>query len=139
MFTRDQPPGFPGGAVTQGKIMEEPAHEPQKSSTRAKWSSATGQAILLAAIAWSLFTLIQASWYMPTFNVQPFGVKWLAVTFVTGAVPTLLVLFLAFLASWLIGAIRRRPDPWRSYRDGLVVASVFTLLLNFGMWFGQSQ
>ena len=119
--------------------MEEPAHEPHQSSTRAKWSSATGQAILLAAIAWSLFTLIQAHWYMPTFNVQPFGAKWLAVTFVTGAVPTLLVLFVAFLASWLIGAIRRRADPWRSYRDGLVVASVFTLLINFGMWFGQSQ
>ena len=119
--------------------MEEPAHEPQISSTRAKWSSAAGQAILLAAIAWSLFTLIQAGWYMPTFNVQPFGAKWLAVTFVTGAVPTLLVLFVAFLASWLIGAIRRRADPWRSYRDGLVVASVFTLLINFGMWFGQPQ
>ena len=119
--------------------MEEPAHEPQESSTRAKLSSATGQAILLAAIAWSLFTLIQARWYMPTFDVRPFGAKWLAVTFVTGAVPTLLVLFLAFLASWLIGAIRRRADPWRSYRDGLVVASIFTLLINFGMWFGQSQ
>jgi hypothetical protein len=117
--------------------MEEPAPEPPQSSTRAKWSAATGQAILLVAIAWSLFTLIQARWYMQTFNVRPFDAKWLAVTFITGALPTLAVLLLAFLISWMIGAIRRRPDPWRSYRDGLVVASVFTLLINFGMWFGQ--
>lgn len=119
--------------------MEEPAGEPNQPTTMAKWSSATGQAILLAAVAWSLFTLIQARWYMPAFNVHPFGAKWLAVTFLTGAVPTLLVLFLAFLASWLIGAVRRRADPWRSYRDGLVVASLFTLLVNLGMWFSQSQ
>ena len=119
--------------------MEEPAHEPNQPSTKAKWSSATGQAILLVAIAWALFTLIQARWYMPTFDVHPFGAKWLAVTLLTGAVPTLLVLFLAFLASWLIGALRGRADPWRSYRDGLVVASVFTLLVNLGLWFGQFQ
>ena len=119
--------------------MEEPAHEPNESATKAKLSSATGQAMLLVVIAWSLFTLVQARWYMPTFHVQPYGAKWLVVTFLTGAVPTLLVLFFAFLASWLIGAIRGRADPWRSYRDGLVVASVFTLLINFGLWFGQSQ
>ena len=119
--------------------MEEPALEPQGSSTKAKWSEAAGQAILLAGIAWSLFTLIQAGWYMPTFNVHPFGARWFAVTFLTGAVPPLLVLLFAFLASWLIGAIRGRADPWRSYRDGLIVAAVFTLLVNFGMWFSQSQ
>jgi hypothetical protein len=119
--------------------MEEPAHEPDQTSASAKWSSATGQAILLVVVAWSLFTLIQARWYIPTFNVHPYGAKWLAVTFLTGAVPTLLVLFLAFLASWLIGALRGRADPWRSYRDGLVVASLFTLLVNFGLWFGQPQ
>ena len=118
--------------------MEDRAPGPQLS-TKARWSEATGQAILLAAIAWSLFTLIQAGWYMPAFNVHPFEAKWLAFTFLTGAVPTLLVLVVAFLISWLIGAIRRRPDPWRSYRDGLVVASIFTLFLNFGMWFGQFQ
>jgi hypothetical protein len=119
--------------------MEEPAHEPRQSTTRAKWSEATGQAILLAAMAWSLFTLIQAPWYVPTFNLHAIGARWFAVTFITGAVPTLLVLFLAFLASWLIGAVRGRPDPWRSYRDGLVVASIFTMLVNLGMWFGQFQ
>jgi hypothetical protein len=118
--------------------MEEPAREPQESSTRARWSEAAGQAILLAGIAWSLFTLAQARWYLPTFNVQPFGAKWFAVTFVTGALPSLLVLLLTFLLSWLIGAVRGRPDPWRSYRDGLIVASVFTLLINLGMWFSQS-
>jgi hypothetical protein len=139
VFTRDQPPGFPGGAVTQGKIMEEPAREPRESTRGAKWSEATGQAILLAGIAWSIFTLTQAHWYGPTFNVRPFDAKWLAVTFVTGAVPSLIVLLLAFLASWLIGAIRGRGDPWRSYRDGLIVAALFTLLINLGMWLGQSQ
>ena len=120
--------------------MEEPAHGPEEpTSSRAKWSAATGQAILLAAIAWSLFSLLQAPWYMPTFNVHPMGARWLAVTFITGAVPALLVLLFGFLASWLIGAIRRRPDPWRSYRDGLIVASVFTLLVNLGMLIGQPQ
>ena len=119
--------------------MEEPAHEPPQSNTSAKWSEAAGQAILLAGIAWSLFSVIQARWYLPTFNVQPFAAKWFAVTFITGALPSLLVLLLAFLASWLIGALRRRPDPWRSYRDGLIVASVFTLLINLGMWISQSR
>jgi hypothetical protein len=117
--------------------MEEPAREPPESSAKARWSAATGQAILLAAVAWSLFALIQARWYMPTFNVHPYEAKWLAVTILTGAVPPLLVLLFAFLGSWLIGAIRRRADPWRSYRDGLVVAAVFTLLVNLGMWVGQ--
>jgi len=117
--------------------MEGPAGAPEGPSTRAKWSEAMGQAILLAAIAWALFTLIQASWYVPTFEIRPFGARWLAFTFLTGAVPTLLVLLFAFLASWLIGAIRRRADAWRSYRDGLIVASLFTLLVNVGLWFGQ--
>jgi hypothetical protein len=119
--------------------MEEPADRPGQSSSRAKWSEATGQAILLAGIAWSLFALIQARWYVPTFDAPPFGAKWIAVTVLTGAVPTLLVLLLAFLASWLIGAARGRADPWRSYRDGLVVASVFTLLINVGMWLTQAR
>ena len=115
--------------------MDEPAREPEEPGTKAKWSEAMGQAILLAGIAWSLFTLAQARWYMPTFNVHPYGVKWFAVTFLTGAVPTLFVLFISFLASWLIGTIRGRADPWRSWRDGLIVASAFTLLINLGMWF----
>lgn len=119
--------------------MEESAREPRQSTAGARWSEAAGQAILLAAVAWSLFTLIQASWYMPTFDLHPFDAKWLAFTFLTGAVPTLLVLLFAFLASWLVGAVRRRADPWRSYRGALVVASIFTLLVNFGLLIGQSQ
>lgn len=118
--------------------MEEPAGEPEEPSTRAKWSEATGQAILLAGIAWSLFSLAQARWYMPTFNVHPYDARWFAVTFLTGAVPTLVVLLLSFLASWLIGAMRGRADPWRSWRDGVIVATVFTLLVNLGMWLSQS-
>ena len=118
--------------------MEEPGLEPQRSSTRAKWSEATGQAILLAGIAWSVFALAQARWYLPAFNVQPFAAKWFALTFVTGALPSLAVLLFIFLSSWLIRAIRGRADPWRSYRDGLVVAAVFTLLINLGLWFSQS-
>src|SRR3954471_23934395 len=117
--------------------MEEPAEGPEESTARAKWSEAAGQAILLAGTAWALFMLIQPRWYIPTFDVHPFDARWFAVTFVTGAVPALLVLLFAFLASWLIGALRRRPDPWRSYRDGLVVACLFTLLINAGIWFGQ--
>jgi hypothetical protein len=116
--------------------MEEPAHEPRESGRGAKWSEAAGQAILLAGIAWSLCMLVQARWYMPTFDVQPYDAKWFAVTFLTGAMPTLLVLLLAFLASWLIGILRGRGDPWRSYRDGVIVASLFTLLVNVGMGFG---
>jgi hypothetical protein len=119
--------------------MEEPAHEPRESSARARWSEATGQAILLAGIAWSLFALIQARWYVPAFNAPPYGAKWFAVTVVTGVLPSLLVLFIAFLFSWLIGSVRGRADPWRSYRDGLIVASIFTLLINLGMWISQSQ
>jgi hypothetical protein len=118
--------------------MEEPAPEPE-SSTRAKWSEAVGQAILLAAIAWALFTLLQAPWYTSTFHVQPYRADWVAVTFLTGAVPPLLVLLFVFLTSWLIGAIRRRANPWRSYRDGLVVACVFTLLINIAIRIGQLQ
>lgn len=116
--------------------MEEPAGEPPEPDSRAKWSEATGQAILLAGIAWSLFTLVQARWYMPAFNVHPYDARFFAVTFVTGAVPTLVVLFLAFLASWLIGAARGRADPWLAYRDAVVVALAFTLLANLGMWLG---
>ena len=116
--------------------MEEPAGEPEEPSTKAKWSEATGQAILLAAIAWSLFTLVQARWYMPAFGIHPYDVKWFAVTFLTGAVPTLIVLFLAFLLSWLIAAVRGRADPWRSWRDAVIVALAFTLLANLGMWLG---
>jgi hypothetical protein len=119
--------------------MEEPAHEPNQSTTRAKLSEATGQAILVAAIAWTLFSLIQAPWYMARFHVQPLGARWAAVTFLTGAVPTLVVLLFTFVVSWLVGAIRRRPDPWRSYRDALVVALVFTLLFNVGIRFGLPQ
>ena len=119
--------------------MEEPAPEPEESSTRAKWSEAVGQAILLAAIAWALFTLIQKPWYTATFHVQPYRADWVAVTFLTGAVPPLIVLFLVFLTSWLIGALRRRADPWRSYRDGLIVACVFTLLINIAIRVGQIQ
>jgi hypothetical protein len=117
--------------------MEDPAREPEEPSTRAKWSEATGQAILLAGVAWSLFSLVQARWYMPAFNVHPYNPKWFAVTFLTGAVPTLVVLLLSFLASWLVGTMRGRADPWRSWRDGVIVASVFTLLINLGMWFAQ--
>ena len=119
--------------------MHDEAHKPEEPSTKAKLSEAAGQAILLAAIAWALFALIQARWYIPAFNAPPFGAKWLVLTFVTGAVPTLLVLLFAFLASWLIGAVRGRADPWRSYRDGLVIACIFTVLANVGIWFGQSQ
>jgi hypothetical protein len=117
--------------------MQDEAGKPERPSTKARLSEATGQAILLGAIAWALFALVQARWYMPAFNVHPYGVKWLAVTFLTGALPPLLVLFLAFLVSWLIGALRGRADPWRSYRDGLIVACVFTVLINVGIWFGQ--
>jgi uncharacterized membrane protein len=53
--------------------------------------------------------------------------------------PAALVLLLAFLGSWLIGALRRRADPWRSYRDGLIVACVFTVLLNLGIWLDQAR
>ena len=119
--------------------MDEPAPEPDESSTRAKLSEAVGQAILLAAMAWALFTLVQAPWYISTFHVRPYRADWVAVTFLTGAVPPLVVLFLVFLASWLFGALRRRADPWRSYRDGLIVASVFTLLINIAIRIGQLQ
>ena len=119
--------------------MEEPAREPEEPGTKARWSEAAGQAILLAGIAWSIFSLFQARWYMPTFDVHPYDSKWFALTFLTGAVPTLLVLLLAFLLSWLVGTLRGRGDPWRSWRDGLVVASVFMLLINIGMWLGQGQ
>ena len=114
--------------------MDEPAGEPEKPSSKAKWSEAAGQAILLAGIAWSLFALAQARWYMPRFDVHPYDARWAAVTLLTGAAPPLVVLFLAFSASWLIGAARGRADPWRSYRDGLIVASVFTLLVNLALW-----
>lgn len=119
--------------------MEEPAQEPEEPSTKAKWSEAAGQAILLAGIAWSIFSLFQARWYMPTFHVHPYDSKWFALTFLTGAVPTLFVLVLAFLVSWLIGTLRGRADPWRSWRDGVVIASVFMLLINIGMWLGQGE
>jgi hypothetical protein len=117
--------------------MQDEARKPEEPSTKARLSEATGQAILLAAIAWALFALMQARWYMPAFNAQPYGFRWLAVTFLTGALPPLVVLVLAFLASWLIGALRRRADPWRSYRDGLIVACLFTVLINLGIWLGQ--
>lgn len=116
--------------------MEGPAGEPPKPGTKAKWSEATGQVILLAGIAWSVFALAQARWYIPAFEAYPYGAKWFAVTFLTGAVPALLVLFLSFLVSWLVGAVRGRADPWRSWRDGVIVAGVFTLLVNLAMWFG---
>ena len=119
--------------------MEEPAGEPEEPSTKAKWSEAAGQAILLAGIAWSLFALAQARWYMPRLDIHLYNSKWFFFTFLTGAVPTLLVLALAFLTSWLIGAMRGRGDPWRSWRDGVVIASVFMILINIGMWLGQGQ
>ncbi|HYD37252.1 MAG TPA: hypothetical protein VEA60_06535 [Allosphingosinicella sp.] len=117
--------------------LEDPAGEPEEPSSRAKWSEATGQAILLTGIAWSLFTLGQARWYMPAFNVHPYDVRFFAVTFLTGAVPTLLVLVVAFVASWLIGRLRGRADPWRAWRDAVVAALVFTVLANVGMWLGE--
>ena len=116
--------------------MDDPAGEPPEPSSKAKWSEATGQAILLAAIAWSLFAMVQARWYMPAFDIHPYGARWFAVTFLTGAVPALLALFLAFLVSWLVGAIRGRPDPWRSWRDGIIAALGFVLRVNLGRWFG---
>jgi hypothetical protein len=119
--------------------MEEPAREPEESTTKAKWSEATGQAILLTGMAWALFIVLQARWYIPAFDARPYGAKWLAVTLLTGAAPPLLVLLLAFLGSWLIGALRCRADPWRSYRDGLIVACVFTILLNLGIWLLQAH
>ena len=118
--------------------MEEPAPRPEES-TKAKWSEATGQAILLAAFAWALFTSTQASWYMTTFDVEPLRVKWVAVTFLTGAVPPLAVLLFVFLVSWLSGAVRGRANPWRSYRDGLIVACIFTLLFNVAIWIGYPR
>lgn len=119
--------------------MEEPAGESDEASSRAKWSEAAGQAILLTGISWSIFSLVQARWYMPTFGVHPYDSKWFALTFLTGAVPTLLVLILAFVVSWLIGALSGRGDPWRSWRSGVVIASVFTLLVNIGMWLSQGR
>lgn len=119
--------------------LEEPAREPEEPSAKARWSEAVGQAILLAGIAWSIFSLLQARWYMPTFDVRPYDSRWFALTFLTGAVPTLVVLFLAFLLSWLIGTIRGRSDAWRSWRHAVVVASVFMLLINIGMWLGQGH
>jgi hypothetical protein len=117
--------------------MEEPAGEPPEPGTKAKWSEATGQAILLAGIAWSIFALAQARWYMPAFQAYPYGARWFAVTFLAGAVPPLLVLLFSFLVSWLVGTIRRRGDPWRSWRDGVIVAAAFTGLFNLGLWFTQ--
>lgn len=119
--------------------MQDEAEQPERSTTKAKWSEATGQAILLGAVAWALFALIQAHWYIPKFDVHPYEARWAAVTFMTGAVPPLLVLVLAFLASWLVGAVRGRADPWRSYRDGLLVACVFMVVINAGIWLGQAQ
>ncbi|HEX6374491.1 MAG TPA: hypothetical protein VFZ91_02100 [Allosphingosinicella sp.] len=118
--------------------MEDPAPGPEQSSTIAKWSEALGQAILLAAIAWALFALMQAPWYTATFDAQPLRAKWVAVTFLIGAVPPLAVLLFVFLTSWLIGAVTGRADPWRSYRDGLILACAFTVLGNFAFWFLRS-
>ena len=119
--------------------MEGGSGEPGKPSSLAKWSEATGQAILLATVAWVLFTLLPARWYLPALDLHSNALQWLAFTFLVGAVPALLVLFFIFLASWLIGRVRRSADPWRSYRDGLVVAYVFTLLVNTGMWFARAH
>src|SRR3712207_815474 len=118
--------------------MEGGAGEPEKSGTRAKWSEAAGQAILLATVAWVLFTLLPARWYLPALDLHSNAAQWLVFTFLVGAVPALLRLFFIFLASWLIGRVRRSADPWRSWRDGLVVAYVFTLLVNTGMWFARA-
>ena len=121
----------------QGRIMQDEARKPEERDTGARLSEAAGQAILLAGTAWAMFALIQAGWYIAAFDVHPFSARWLIFTLLAGALPTLLVLLLAFLVSWLIGAIRGRADPWRSYRDGLIVACIFTLLINFALWIGQ--
>ncbi|MEA3009597.1 MAG: hypothetical protein QOJ91_1289, partial [Sphingomonadales bacterium] len=53
VFTRDQPPGLSGAAVTQGKLMQDEAEEPAKS----KSTKPTRAEILLVGAAWALFVV----------------------------------------------------------------------------------
>ena len=57
MFTRDQPPGLSGAAVTQGKLMQDEAEEPNAETRSAK---PTRVEILLVGAAWVMliFTLL---------------------------------------------------------------------------------
>lgn len=119
--------------------MSEADERPREPAVQSKSSEAIAEIFLLSVMAWVLFFLVQAPWYMPTFNVEPYGPTWFAVSFVAGVVPTLAILLVAFGLSWLVGLIRGRVDMWRCYQVGLIVAFAFTLLVNFGIWYGQSQ
>jgi hypothetical protein len=52
VFTRDQPPGLSGAAVTQGKLMQDEAEEP---TTKTKSAGPTRAEIMLVGAAWALF------------------------------------------------------------------------------------
>jgi hypothetical protein len=59
VFTRDQPPGLSGAAVTQGKLMQDEGEEPP---TETRLGEPTRAEILLVGLAWAVFvfTLLAA-------------------------------------------------------------------------------
>jgi hypothetical protein len=52
VFTRDQPPGLSGAAVTQGMLMQDEAEEP---TTQSRSAEPTRAEMLLVAATWALF------------------------------------------------------------------------------------
>ena len=93
--------------------------------------------IALITIAWFVSVLIEPD--PPGLNIVRFGLKWFVYTYLMAATVYVLIPF-CFLFS--VGAAisrlaSRNPTYWAAYRFAFIVATAWTALGNYGIWYAS--
>ena len=96
---------------------------------------------LLATFAWAVSIIAQDD---PShgLNVPYFGAKWIAYTFTNAAIHFVLIpagLVAIPVALFCLLRWRRPSSYWTIYRVGLVLAVIWTVAGNYGLWYGSCR
>jgi hypothetical protein len=102
-------------------------------------------------VAFEIFALATFAWVASLIaqddpshgaNVSHFGAKWIAYTYTMATM--LSVLLPAFVVSAAVTVFcvlrwRRPSSVWTVYRVGLVLAVIWTIVSNYGLWYGSCR
>ena len=111
----------------------------QVDENRAKFRKAGLELLALITIAWLVNIFIERD---PTgVNVILFSIKWFVYTYSMAAIVFVLASFLMVL---VIGSIvqkllARKLNFWQLYRYAFISAAIWTMLGNYGLWYGKFQ
>jgi hypothetical protein len=109
------------------------------SENRVSLRKASLEVLALVTVAWIINIFIEPD--PPGVNVTPFGLKWFVYTYLMAAIVSV---FAPFLVALLVGLVifsivLRKANYGQVYRSALILAAIWTVLGNYGLWYGKCR